>query len=299
MSSVPHAGHQPDEPWFTGPLLTPSARVIPKGHVNMEPYVFWTVSTGRYNKHWKADTIPTFNQMIFQLQGKIGVLDRLDISFAPQSIVSFTRGKSGSSIGDLPIGVDYQLFKGEPDDWITYAKLSFMEIFPTGKFQKLHTRQLGTDAGGQGCYISMLGLTLSKLFKFGPQRFLGTRCNFTAAYSAPRHVHGLNVYGGDKTTRGKVFPGTSFVFMAGAEYTVTKEFSLACDFQALYFPKSKFKGFSTIPVFDPEFISFSLAPALEYNWNSSMGIIIGAWFSFAGRNSNRFINGVAAFNYSY
>jgi hypothetical protein len=41
---------------------------------------------------------------------------------------------------------------------------------------------------------------------------------------------------------------------------------------------------------------WSVAPAIEYNWSKNVGLIVGSWFSFAGRNSVRFISGVAALN---
>ncbi len=37
-----------EDPWFTGPLLAPSAHVVPGGYINLEPYLFYTVTTGAY-----------------------------------------------------------------------------------------------------------------------------------------------------------------------------------------------------------------------------------------------------------
>ena len=49
----------------------------------------------------------------------------------------------------------------------------------------------------------------------------------------------------------------------------------------------------------PSSEQFSLAAALEYNFNASLGLIAGGWFSIAGRNSAAFASAVAAFNYYY
>jgi hypothetical protein len=298
VSSVPFS-EEPEGPWFTGPLLTPSARVMPPGHVNLEPYLFWDVATGKYDDHWKAHTIPTFNTINPQLQVKYGLVDKIDLTATIMSFYKFTQGKSGSSFGDLFVGLEYQLFEGKPHDWITFAKFSIIEGFPTGKYQHLDPDRLLTDAGGEGSYITAAGLTLSKLFEFPCKKYLGTRCNFSVLYFTPTHIRGLSVFGGDPFTRGTVHHGATYLFFAGAEYTVTREFTLACDFFARYVQRKTFRGFSVTPISLPEQIQFSLAPAVEYNWSDSMGIIVGAWFSFTGRNAARFINGVAAFNYVY
>lgn len=292
-----HSGN--DEPWFTGPLLTPSARVIPVGHVNLEPYLFHNVSTAVYDTQWKARKIPTFNQVVFQINAKTGIHKEFDITIAPQSIYSYSQGRHSSSFGDLPVAIGYQLYEGKPEDWLTYVKLAIGEIFPTGKYHRLDEDLAFTEVTGQGSYLTNFNLTISKLVKLPHHHFFSWRCNLTASIPSSARIKGSSIYGGGKGTRGTIFPKTSWTFLAGAEYTVTREISLACDFQAFYAPKGRFKGFTIIPVRDPETVVFSLAPAIEYNWNSSIGIIIGCWFSFAGKNANRFINGVAAFNYSY
>jgi hypothetical protein len=40
-------GTQEEGPWFTGPLLTGSGHVIPVGHANYEPYLYWTYEPGQ------------------------------------------------------------------------------------------------------------------------------------------------------------------------------------------------------------------------------------------------------------
>lgn len=298
ISSVP-LSEEPEGPWFTGPLLTPSARVMPKGHINLEPYLFWNVTTGVYDNDWKARSVPTFNRIDAQLQVKYGLGCGFDLSITPQSVLSFSRGETNSSFGDLPVGLEYQIFEGKPKDWITFAKISISEVFPTGKFQNLDPTLDATEISGQGSFITVVGMTFSKLVELPKDKFFGYRWNVSALFFAPTRLHGLSIFGGDPETRGTIHHGNSYLFVAGAEYTVTREFSLACDFLARYVAKKHFKGKTIIPIFQPESFHFSLAPAVEYNWNSSMGIIVGAWFTMAGRNTVRFINGVAAFNYVF
>ena len=85
----------------------------------------------------------------------------------------------------------------------------------------------------------------------------------------------------------------------GAEYTATKNWALALDLNAVCAAKNRFKGKSTSKVGGPSSIQLSLAPAIEYNWSSQLGVIAGSWFTIAGRNSTRFTSVVGAFNYYY
>jgi hypothetical protein len=41
---------------------------------------------------------------------------------------------------------------------------------------------------------------------------------------------------------------------------------------------------------------FGLAPAIEYNWSSTVGVIVGARTYAAGRNTNATITPIAAIN---
>lgn len=288
-----------DDPWLTGPLLAPSARVVTIGHVNLEPYLFYIVADGMYDNDWNAQSLPTFNQIRPQLQYKIGLSEKVDLTGAIQSVVSWSQGKSGSTFGDLPIGFDFQIYKGSETSPLTYAKFTVQEVFPTGKYQNLNPRKLGTDAGGQGAYFTAFGLTCSKLTRFSAGRYLEWRANITALFAPRVHVRGLNAYGGAPGTKGKVSLGPSYNFVTSIQYTMSKKWTFACDFQASYSGRERFKGRTDVFVGSSWSSQLSLAPAIEYNWSESMGIIVGSWFSLAGRNSPRFYSGVAAYNYYF
>src|SRR3569832_1317601 len=62
------------EPWFTGPILTPSGHVVPEGHQNYEPYIYWSEAKARYNANWKSESHPTFTDILFQVTMQFGVL---------------------------------------------------------------------------------------------------------------------------------------------------------------------------------------------------------------------------------
>ena len=286
-------------PWFTGPLLTPTAFTLPPGVGNVEPYVFWKVTNGVYNKEWNQSSVPHLYRLNPQFTYKFGLVENIDFSGTIESVAGWTKGASGVSFGDLPIGFGIQLFELDPGDDVALCKLTIQETFPTGRYQKLNPRKYRTDIGGEGSFATQVGICFSKQFKFKNDRFFRGRLFLSSTYSAPVHVRGFNVYGGDATTKGTVYPGFSHTLLTSGEYTVTKNWTLACDLQASYSDKQRFSGRTQSPNIALQSLQFSLAPAIEYNWNEQIGVIVGPWFTFAGRNSKRFISAVAAVNYNF
>jgi len=287
-------------PWFTGPLLTPTAYVLPKGQNNIEPYLFWTITNGKYDKHWHPSSVKhDFYQLNPQLTYKVGLTEKLDFSGTIQSYSSWTQGVVGSSFGDLQIGFDYLLFNLGPPEELALGKIAIQETFPTGRYQHLNPHKHGTDVGGQGTFATQIGLAFSKQFKFQCDRFLRLRWFFASTFSTPVHVKGVSAFGGDACTKGTVHPGISYTFLHSVEYTMTRNWTIACDLQILYSDRNRFRGHSTTLPIAPQSIQFSLAPAIEYNWNEKIGVIVGPWFTFAGKSTKRFVSFVAALNYNF
>lgn len=285
-----------DLPWLTGPLLCPSAHVIPSGHLNFEPYLFGTSVIGIYNAAWHTQSIPNFYSISSINPIQYGLPAHLDFQVVPQFSWNHTEGASQWVINDLPLIFDVQLATDEPHHWWPAAKLTMGVSIPIGKYQKLDAKKLGTDAGGAGTWNETVGLVFSKLFRFSPVQFLSSRffCGYT--FPNPVHVKGLNVYGGGPGTSGKAYPGNTLTTILGLEYTPTPHWALACDFEYQHQNKSRFSGKTVAPMTSPSSEQFSVAPAFEYNWNAYVGLISGVWFSFAGRNASQFVSGVVAVN---
>lgn len=289
-------------PWFTGPLLAPSGHVIPVGHANIEPYVFANVNTGFYDSHWSSHDTKNFYNVNTQIPIQVGILPRVDFAFDPQFSWNHIDGASHWAYNDMPFAFDLQLYYDTPDKWTPAIKLSFRAVAPLGKYQKLDPKDKGTDAGGGGTWSPGIGLTFSNLLHFTGVHFLASRLAFS--YSVPNSVHvkGLNAYGGGHHTYGTVYPGPSFSADLGLEYTLARHWALALDVLYVHSNHTRFSGHKgktdgvTNVIGAPSSEQFSLAPAIEYNFNNNYGIIAGVWFSVAGRNTAEFINGVVAFN---
>src|SRR5690606_33928892 len=104
----------------------------------------------------------------------------------------------------------------------------------------------------------------------------------------------FNSYGGGFGTKGRVHPGGSFQADFGLEVALTQNWVLANDlvytFQnATHFsgnPGTVSPGGAPASVRSPYSDNLSLAPAIEYNFNSNLGLLVGTQFSVYGRNSS-------------
>jgi hypothetical protein len=284
-----------DHPWLTGPLLTPSARVVKVGHFLIEPYLYYTWVTARYGNDWEVISIPTVRQFNPLVQVKVGMTEKVDITCTFQGIVNTVNKRTSVGFGDLPLGFEFQLY----NDGEESAKFTLIEIFPTGKFERLDPDKFGTDSIGQGSFITQFALTFARLFHFEDDRYLNVRLNVAGFLPTPTDVKGFNAYGGDETTYGRVFPGCALNVSFGAEYTLTENIALALDLLSIFDASSRFKGQTITPVGFRPGANFSIAPAIEYNWNSNVGVIVGSWFTLAGRNSSKFVSAAAAVNIFY
>lgn len=299
---TPHPEHRDiKEPWFTGPLLAPSAFTIPAGHVDFEPYLYIVANKGLYDHDWKVHPTSTFWNNSFQPLVQVGITKWLDVEVIPALFYNYTHGAGKWAIGDTSIGFDFQLFshQGRVTEWVTAVKLNIKETIPTGKYSNLDPKKLVTDAGGMGSWQTSIDFVWGNLFYLGRGHFLTWRNSLQYTLPAPTHVKNLSVYGGAQGTEGTIYPAQNLQFDTAIEISLTQNWAFAMDFLTSWSGKTRFKGHATAPIGPPPSVQFSLAPAIEYNWSANLGIIFGPWFTIAGRNAIQFFDGVFAFNYYY
>lgn len=288
-----------EAPWFTGPLLTPSPALVPKGHVNFEPYIFAIADRGRYDNNWNWVKTRTSWNNFFQPSLQIGAADWLEVDLAPTIFWNYNHGTSKWLWGDLPFTFAIKLLqtKRPLDKWNTALRISLNANIPFGKFQKLDHRKVGTDIAGTGSWRPGIGLNWGNLIYIGGGHFVTWRTTVAYRFPNPVKVQGLNFYGGDERTLGKVYPSKVLLLSSAIELSLTRNWVVVMEAQGRWGSKRHFKGVTTRPMKRNSFAQFSLSPAIEYNWSSHIGIIFGPWFTIAGRNSANFAGGIFAFNY--
>lgn len=279
-------------PWMTGPLLAPSGKTIPAGHFNFEPYGFYTSYPAGFRN---IEAVPILS---------VGITDFLDIQTTLPFDYSWDKGQNGEDIGDFSLGFGLQVLRQKEGSWLPDLRFVVQEVFPTGRFERLSPDKFGTDQTGVGSYQTFLGLNFQQVSTLPSDHYLRTRLSLTAALPADVSVEGVNVFGGTSGTKGNVRPGNSYAVDLAFEYSLTQHWVPV--FEALYATSST-TNFNGNPGFTPGGTlanvggrggnQASLAPALEYNFTSNLGVIGGVWFSVTGPHAAKFVSAALAVNY--
>lgn len=290
----------PETPWFTGPLLAPPGIATPFGTYEVEPYLYFTTTTGTYNKDWKiVNSEHNFFSLNTQLFLYFGLTPWLDINIVPQFFYNTVSNQNSVNFGDFQVALDFQLLAQGYTPYFPGIKFTVRETFPSGPYQKLNPKKRLTDLSGEGTYATTFNLVFYDVYHLWKKHFLTT--TYSAAYTiaTPVKVHGFNAYGGGFGATGTVLPGDMFQAIISFEFSLSQRIALALDNVYTHLNKSKFFGFpgttrngelSSNSLPSSEVLSF--APAIEYNFSSTTGIAIGVWVTALGRNSPIFNSAV-------
>ncbi len=292
-------------PWFSGPLLSPTPVNMLPGHPAIEPSMTIGSTYGKYNDHWKfkGQVNEWFINPLLDFQ--LGFTKRIGLEIIASCISNFKRGVSSTRMQDSILLLGFQIADDVKGSWIPDIRIDLQETLPTGSYQKFNPKKLGTDSTGQGSFQTGPVLIVQKLF-FPGDHFLSCKISVGYLFPSTVKVKGLNAYGGNSKTNGKVSPGQTLITFLSAEYSISQRWG--CGFDALFISQSK-ATFSGNPGTErnrnqgsvglPPSLQFSLAPFFEYNFSSKMGILGGTWFTVAGRNTSAFLSGYLAFLYGF
>jgi hypothetical protein len=304
--SVPDEAEQGvPTPWFTGPLIAPTGTAIPYGHFEIEPYIYYTVNTGTYDRHWNAHSDTNFYSFNPLIYATFGLTPWMDIYTIPEFFWNRTKNQGFAGFGDLPLGFDFQVYPADASSF-PGIKFSVTEQFPTGKYQRLNPHKLETDAIGSGSFETSLGLELYRIYHLAGIHYMTLTFLLQYTINSAVEVHGFNTYGGGHGTHGCVIPGEQLQGIFSFEVNFTQNWGFAMDTVYTHQSRTIFFGHrgrdasgnpATVGKHSSEQLNF--APAIEYSFSEKMGLIAGVYLSAAGRNSTRFRSGVIAFDYYY
>lgn len=288
-------------PWYVGPLLTPSATTYTPGKFGIQPYFFAINTHGIYSSSGSSSNIPdilTLNPVFIAFAG---INDRVDITGVVQWFYNKQSGIHDSGFGDFDLSLGFALLKETPS--LPALKFFLTQCFPTGKYEKLSPIKAGLDATGLGSYLTTVGLSFSKIVFWSTKHPMNIRAATQLSLPSDVKVEGFNTYGGGFGTKGTVVPGKTFSSSFALEYSFTQKWVFANDLVYAYSTRTKFHGNpGTIAVGNPIAAvvggpfsdNLSWAPAIEYNPTTSLNFIVGGWMSLWGRNSGNFVAGVAS-----
>ncbi|PIS02573.1 MAG: hypothetical protein COT85_04625 [Chlamydiae bacterium CG10_big_fil_rev_8_21_14_0_10_42_34] len=292
-------------PWYTGPLITPGASMMPPGNGNTQPYLFVIDNYAAFNKDRKS--IALENNLI-QLKGtanvQTGITDNFDINVSFSGISNWQNGHHGGGFGD--IGVTGGFLINKQTLYAPAVKLTISETFPTGSYKSLNNNGLNLSATGAGAYSTQFGLGFSKVILWATEHPMNVRCFFGYQLSTVVNVKGFHAYGGGFGCNGKVKPGNTFSADFGYEYSFNENWVAALDVVYSATNRTKFHGNAGLTASGTPASSgsgysdnLSFAPAIEYNWSPKLGLIAGGWFSVYGRNSSKYAAGIISLTISY
>jgi len=294
-------------PWYTGPLQTPSATHMPRGSGNFQPYFIFTDNYAAFDKRRKSISLPN-SQWNFQQANTLqtGLTDSLDIILGWSESINWQQSKVGGGYGDTGVTLGFMIQNQTP--YIPGVKFSVKQTFPTGKYKNLSTDGLGLNSTGGGAYATQFSLATSKLLFWSTPHPLNTRLFCSYQISTDTHVSNFNSYGGGFNTKGKVRPGHVLTADLGLELSINQNWVIANDVVYQAFNSTKFHGTpgtttkngSTLASTGKGYSDqLSLSPAIEYNWNENVGLIAGVQFTVYGRNSSNFVSGQISVSWSF
>jgi hypothetical protein len=286
------------EAWWTGPMLANSAETLPPGHFLFEPYLY----------DIRSPNTDSFGSRTYILYG---LVNRLSVGLIPvfgYNRVSNGPNSSGVGVGDITLQAQYRMTEFQPDSWIPTTAIQLQETLPTGQYDELGGRP--SNGLGAGAYTTTLAINSQMYFWMPNGRILRMRFDVSDAFSRSVEVRGVSVYGTSQGFEGNVKPGNSFFADLAFEYSVTQRWVLALDATYGHDGNTHIVGEdlldpSTIPY--PQNVrlnsgtstAFGLAPAIEYNWSSAIGVLLGTRVTFGGRNSVNTVTPAIAVNYVY
>ncbi|WP_367607180.1 hypothetical protein [Legionella sp. W05-934-2] len=286
-------------PLFTGPLLARSGHTIPAGHYDFEPYFFYTENTGLYTRHWHhVHSASSTNIQVNPLY-TYGLNDWMDVQFLPPYTINQVNKPSVyHRFSDVSVLMGFQLLE-QHDYWPDF-RLSISETLPTGKYENINA--LKNNITGLGSYQTTFGFNFQYLYHFFGDQYLRTRLVMDYNYASNVKLNGRNTYGGYPGTTGTIHIGSMVSADLAFEYTWTRHWAAVMEGYISHRQATRFNGRIANPINMPAIIGhlsvteISIAPAMEYNWNEHIGIIIGQWLTITGKDTVDFTSTVVALN---
>jgi hypothetical protein len=287
----PKDRQQLSEAWWTGPMLANNASTLPRGHFLVEPYLYDEIS-------------PHTNGLGSLTYIEYGLANKLTVGLIPT--FGYNKSSDGPSsstvgVGDVTVLAQYRLTQFHEHHKLPTISLMLQETFPSGKYDQLGQRP--SNGLGAGAYTTTLALNSQTYFWLPTRRILRMRLNATQSLSTYAKVEGVSVYGTQSGFQGHAKPGPSTYVDAAWEYSLTRNWVVALDATYRHTANTRITGYDASQ--SPPNIqqntgasdAIGFAPALEYNWKPTIGVLVGTRIITLGHNTPTTITPAVAINY--
>jgi hypothetical protein len=281
-----------EDAWWTGPMMANSAAALPQGQYLIEPYLYDVHSS-------HADSFGSLTYVEY------GITDRLTAGMIPTlgyTLMANGPGSAGVGTGDLNLLAQYSLTQFRDGSAMPAIALMVQETVPTGRYDQLDHRP--ADAHGEGSFTTTVQLNTQTYFWVPNGRILRMRFNIGRSVSRSTRVDNVSVYGTPAGFRGYARSGDSFAVNAAWEYSLTQHWVLAFDLAYRHMLGARVHGAISVAGTSMQLIyrarsseSFAFAPAIEYNWRSNLGVLVGVRVFTGGHNNPTTVTPAIALNY--
>lgn len=309
-AGVAHADQSRDAAWWTGPMLAPNAATLPAGHALIEPYLFDEVTVGRLDTSGVHHSAPQEQELGSLTYILYGVTDLTTVGMLPRFGYNVPPGEpssSGVGIGDLTLQAGYGVLQYRDGHYTPAVSLVVQETLPTGRYDRLERT---SDGLGAGAYTTTLAVYSQDYFWMPNGRILRARLDVTYALSSSVSVDDQSVYDTPHGFSGRAYPGDVFTVDAAGEYSVTRNWVLALDVIYQHSDSTPVSGSlsagsarsaagpaaSVYQSATGSSYSLGFAPAIEYNFSSTVGVLLGVRIIEVGRNTVATITPAIALN---
>jgi hypothetical protein len=271
-------------------MLANSAATLPRGHFLIEPYLYDATSS-------HADGWGSLTYMLY------GLTDRLTVGLVP--VLGYNRVDGGPDsshvgFGDVSVQAQYRLTRPREGSSLPTISIQLQQTLPSGKHDRLRNRP--SDGLGSGATTTTLQINTQTYFWLANGRILRMRLNVAQSVSGKTRVEDVSVYGTTDGFRGTARPGNAFLVNAAWEYSLSRRWVLAFDVTYRRLRDTRLVGLAVpgdsaaLRRSSGSGEAFGFAPAVEYSWSPTMGVLFGARV-ITGHHTTTTITPAIAFNY--
>jgi hypothetical protein len=285
---------------FTGPLVTPAVNTLPVGKINVEPYLIHTNVRGWFeNDGDRVAEKPTLRQWQIAVPVIYGLTENISVQATLNGARTSVDGRhsDGLRMGDTTLRVQSRLRAPEADGTGLVLAASLAQRLPTGQHHQLDTNPL--NGMGDGSMRTTLAFGAQQLHWLDNGQALRWRGQLAWSPVPGRvRVRGVSVYGTGNGFRGYAEPGQAWNASLAAEYLLNSRWVLVGEAIWNRTGGTRVNGAASgrgAYTFYPG-SAFSLAPAVEYHFSPTMGLIAGVQFTVGGRSASDFVAPQVALN---
>lgn len=286
-------------PWFTGPLINNGGIVVDQHQIDFFPMGY------RY-------VLPSIHgsspENVIRLGGsgqvQYGFIRNIQFQVNPVYNYQRSQKNSGHKWGYTPFMLGVQFVRQTEHPHLPDLKLDIREYVPLGPFDNLSPDTPFIDGIGAGQNQFELVLNSQYLSMPLPDHEMYTYFSVGYGWFQKTHLSGFNVFGGGFGTDGVLSGSTRYTLDLAFEYRVIRHWVGVFEVFYEHASSPTFIGNPGVDsqgrpssVFKPKVDSWSLAPAIEYDITSRLGLIFGPWFTVSASQDNKFFSLQIGVNY--